>query len=151
LKAVQHLFLNSLAPVDVDKFKKAPAFAMAGNRAKIGAAVTGLGSPAGGSPAKAAVAAAAAFVRGGSSRGCEFELQLSNLGLHLLQDNFGLVSHVRVCSDCASSVNLEGLKNLIAVRQCLVQMQKLVSWIAILAQRKRVGNILYWLMTDMME
>jgi hypothetical protein len=94
---------------------------MAGDRAKIGAAVSGLGAPAGGSLAKAAVTAAEAFVRG-SSRGCEFELQLSNLGLHLLQDNFGLVSHVRVCSDCTSSVNLEGLKNLIAVRQCLVQM-----------------------------
>ncbi len=54
--------LNSLAPVDVDKFRKAPAFAMAGERAMIGAAVPGLGAPAGGSPAKAAVAAAAAFV-----------------------------------------------------------------------------------------
>jgi hypothetical protein len=28
---------------------------------------------------------------------------------------------------------------LIAVRQCLVRKKKLVSWIAILAQRKRVG------------
>jgi hypothetical protein len=78
-------------------------------------------------------------------------LQLSNLGLHLLQDNFGWVSHVRVCLDCTSSVNLEGLKSLIAARQCLVQMLKLVTWIAILAQRKHVGNILHWLMTDMME
>jgi hypothetical protein len=74
-----------------------------------------------------------------SSRGCEFELQLSNLGLHLLHEYFSLVSHGSVCSDCTLSVNLGGLKNLIAVRQCLAQMQKLVSWIAILAQRKRVG------------
>jgi hypothetical protein len=114
--------LNSLAPVDVDKFKKAPVFAMAGKRAKIGAVVPGLGAPAGGSPAKAAVTAESGVRRGkrGSSRGCEFELQLSNLGLHLLQEYFSLVSHGSVCSDYTLSVNLEGLKNLIAVRQCLV-------------------------------
>jgi hypothetical protein len=54
--------LNSLAPVEVAKFRNTPAFTMAGERAKIGAAVPRFGAPAGGSPARAVVAAAAAFV-----------------------------------------------------------------------------------------
>ena len=52
--------------------------------------------------------------------GCEFELQFSNLVLHLLQDSLSLGSHGGINSDGSSSVNDEGLKNLIAVRQCLV-------------------------------
>jgi hypothetical protein len=48
--------------VEVAKSKKAQAFAMAGERAKIGAAVPRFGVPVGGSPARAVVAAAAAFV-----------------------------------------------------------------------------------------
>jgi hypothetical protein len=51
-----------LAPVEVAKFRNAPAFAMAGERAKIGAAVPGFGASVGGSPARAVVAAVAAFV-----------------------------------------------------------------------------------------
>ena len=52
--------LKSLAPADVDKSRKVPAFAMAGERAKIGADPAGLDEPAGGCPARAAVATAAA-------------------------------------------------------------------------------------------
>jgi hypothetical protein len=40
-----------LAPVEVAKSKNAPVFAMAGERAKIGAAVPRFGVPVGGSPA----------------------------------------------------------------------------------------------------
>jgi hypothetical protein len=54
--------LNSLAPVEVAKHRNAPAFAMAGERAKIGAVVPRFGVPAGGSPVRAVVAATAAFV-----------------------------------------------------------------------------------------
>jgi hypothetical protein len=43
--------LNSLAPVEVAKSRNAPAFAMAGERAKIGAAVPRFGAHVGGSPA----------------------------------------------------------------------------------------------------
>jgi hypothetical protein len=48
--------------VEVAKSKKAPEFAMAGERAKIGAALPRFGLPVGGSPARAVLAAAAAFV-----------------------------------------------------------------------------------------
>ena len=52
--------MNSLAPVEDDKSKKGPAFAMAGDRAKRGARVAG--APAGGIAARAVVATAAAAV-----------------------------------------------------------------------------------------
>jgi hypothetical protein len=68
LERVSAPSLNSLAPVEVAKSKKAPAFAMAGERAKIGAAVPMFGVPVGGSPARAAVAAAAASLRQGWQR-----------------------------------------------------------------------------------
>jgi hypothetical protein len=55
--------------------------------------------------------------KGASGRGCEIDLQCSNLILHLLQESFSLVSHGSINSDRSSSVNDEGLKNLIAVRQ----------------------------------
>jgi hypothetical protein len=48
--------------VEVAKSRNAPDFAMAGERANIGAAVPRFGVPVGGSPARAVVAAAAAFV-----------------------------------------------------------------------------------------
>jgi hypothetical protein len=59
--------------------------------------------------------------KGGSGRGCKINLQCSNLILHLLQESFSLGSHGGINSDCSSSVNDEGLKSLIAVRQCLVR------------------------------
>jgi hypothetical protein len=48
-------------------------------------------------------------------------LQFINLVLHLLQESFSLGSHGGINSDRSSSVNDEGLKNLIAVRQYLVR------------------------------
>jgi hypothetical protein len=57
----------------------------------------------------------------GSGRGCEIDLQRINLVLHLLQESFSLGSHGGINSDRSSSVNDEGLKNLIAVRQYLVR------------------------------
>jgi hypothetical protein len=115
--------LNSLAPVEVAKFRNAPEFAMAGERAKIGAAVSRFGAPAEGSPARAVVAAAAAFVAASvaAAEAGRSILQRSNLFLHLLQESFSLGSHGGINSDRSSSVNDEGLKNLIAVRQCLVR------------------------------
>jgi hypothetical protein len=59
--------------------------------------------------------------KGGSGRGCEINLLCSNLVLHLLQESFSLGSHGGINSDRSSSVNDEGLKNLIAFRQCLVR------------------------------
>jgi hypothetical protein len=58
--------------------------------------------------------------KGGTGRGCEIDLQCSNVFLHLLQESFSLGSH-GINSDRSSSVDDEGLKNLIAVRQCLVR------------------------------
>jgi hypothetical protein len=53
---------NSLASVEVANSRNAPANALAGERAKIGAAVPRFALPIGGSPARAVVAAAAAFI-----------------------------------------------------------------------------------------
>jgi hypothetical protein len=59
--------------------------------------------------------------KSGSGRGCKINLQCSNLILHLLQESFSWVSHGGINSDRLSSVNDEGLKSLLAVRQCLVR------------------------------
>jgi hypothetical protein len=115
--------LNSLAPVEVAKFRNAPAFAMAGERAKIGAPVIpGFGAPVGGSPCKSSGGSCSGVRRGkhGSGRGCKIDLQCSNLVLHLLQESVSLGSY-GINSDRSSSVNVEGLKSLIAARQCLVR------------------------------
>jgi hypothetical protein len=119
--------LNSLAPVEVAKSRNDPAFAMASERAKIGAEDRCCRSKVWRAcwrqPCKSSGGSCSGVRRGkrSSGRGCEFELQFSNLFLHLLQEIFSLGSHGGINLDRSSSVNDEGLKSLITVRQCLVR------------------------------